>query len=207
MTDNTYTHLLVVVDRSGSMVPVANDMIGGMDAFFAEQAKVEGKCLVDYAQFDTEYELVHQDVPVADVKAVLEPRGATALLDAIGKSVTTLGRRFAKMDESKRPGKVIVVVVTDGMENSSREWTAESVKGLVKQQEDQYAWDFVFLGANMDAVDVGTQYGFGAGKSLTYDTNNTYAMSASLSNYTTRSRVGDAAVNAFTDSEREAQKA
>lgn len=203
MTNPDYTHIAVVVDRSGSMSSIADDMVGGLNEFFVEQAALPGTCLVDYAQFDDRYELVFQDKPVALAKAELSPRGMTALLDAVGKTVTTLGTKLAGMKEDERPGKVIVVVVTDGYENSSREWNAKSIKELVKKQEDEWQWDFVFLGANMDAVAVGQSFGFDPNKSLTYDTANVGAMASSLNSYTTRSRLDPTMGNAFSDKERE----
>ena len=187
------------------MHSLRKDMIGGLDEFFKSQAALDGKCLVDYVQFDTVYEKVFEDTLVADAKAVLEPRGGTALLDAIGKGATELGEKLRALPEAHRPGLVQVVVVTDGYENSSREWTTEAVKSLIKQQEENYQWDFVFLGANMDAVAVGQSFGFKADKSLTYDTGNVYAASATMSEYTTRSRLTGAASNAFTSEERDAQ--
>lgn len=204
MTDSSYTHIMVVVDRSGSMWPIKDDMTGALNAFFAEQAKGEGKCLVDYAQFDTSYELVYENREIDDAKAVLDPAGGTALLDAIGKSATDLGKKFADMDENQRPGTVIVAVVTDGDENSSVEWTAESVKALIEKQESEYNWDFTFLGANMDAVSVGASFGFKPSKSLTYDTGNTGVMASTMSSLVTRTRSGDK--TGYTQEERDAQK-
>lgn len=211
MTDKNYTHLLAIVDRSGSMASCQEDMRGGLDELFKSQAEVEGKCLVDYVQFDTQYEVVYTDVDVSEAKAVLKPRGGTALLDAVGKAVTELGDKLAKLDEDSRPGLVQVFVVTDGYENASLEWNAKAVKELIKSQEEKYKWDFIFLGANMDAVAVGESFGFKGDKSLTYDTHNTYAMAGATSAYVTRSRLAvsnDEGVlsNAFTSDEREDQK-
>jgi len=200
LTNPDYTHLAVVVDRSGSMATCYKDMIGGLDTFFGDQASQPGDCLVDYFQFDTEYESVFEDKPVGVAKAQLSPRGATALLDAIGKTVTTLGEKLAAKPEDERPGKVIVVIVTDGYENSSREWTKGSVKKVVETQRNDYNWDFVFLGANMDAVSEGASFGMLRGSSLTYDTHDTAAATASLSAYTTQTRSFGAA--AFSDEDR-----
>lgn len=202
MTDLNYTHIKVVVDRSGSMASCRSDMIGGLDQFFEDQAKLPGRCLVDYSQFDDRYENVFFDKNVKDARAVLQPRGLTALVDAIGKSVTEFGEKLAALPENERPGKVIVVVVTDGFENASTEWTADKVKELVKQQQDEYSWDFVFLGANMDAVSVSAQYGFQGGSTLTYNTANPVLATASLSGYVSRTRTAGSAT--FTDEDRQA---
>ena len=201
MTDPNYTHILTVVDRSGSMYSIQDDMRGALDEFFKSQAELDGKCLVDYVQFDDSYELVFEDKNVADAKAELEPRGMTALLDAIGKSVTDLGKKLAKKPEDERPGKVIVVVITDGMENSSRDWNRTTIKELIGRQEDKYQWEFTFLGANMDAVSVGATMGFKADKSLTYNTTKTGETSAVLSAAVTRTRSG--LYSGYTDAERD----
>jgi len=206
LTNSNYTHIATVVDRSGSMFAIAEDMRGALDSYFFEQAKVPGKCLVDYVQFDNKPELVFEDKFITEAEAVLAPRGSTALLDAIGFTVTRLGEKLAKLSEDQRPSLVQVVVVTDGHENASRDWTASAIKDLIKEQEDKYSWDFVFLGANMDAVAVGESFGFNSGKSMTYDVHNTSAMAQSLAGYTTRSRLVGQASNSFTSDERDAQK-
>lgn len=208
MTNPDYTHLLVIVDRSGSMATCYQDMIGGLDTLFAEQAKLEGECLVDYVQFDTEYELVFENVPVAAAKAQLQPRGGTALLDAIGKGVTTLGEKLDALDADERPGKVLVVIITDGHENASVDWTADSVKTLIAEQESTYSWDFTFLGANIDAVAVGQTFGVSAGKTLNFNTNNIEATSMSLNTYVGAVRgakgPGGAASVTYSDEDRKA---
>ena len=202
MTDSNYTHILCIVDRSGSMGPVAKDMRGGLDEFFKSQAKEPGRCLVDYVQFDNEREVVFTDKPVALAKAQLDPRSMTALLDALGTSVVELGTKLAAKPEDDRPGKVIVVVVTDGYENASRDWTRDKVKALVEQQQDEWNWTFVFLGANMDAISEGGALGVSAGSSMTYDTAHASQTFGSLSTYVSRARAsGDAS---FTDDERHA---
>lgn len=202
MTDKNYTHLLCVVDRSGSMSGYEKDMVGGMNTMFEEQAKLDGKCLVDYVQFDTEIETVFADTPAGDAKAELAPRGATALLDAMGQSITDLGRKFKKLDEDKRPGTVIVIIVTDGYENSSREWSNAKVKELITRQEDEWNWNFTFLGANMDAVAVGANFGVRKDSALTFTQGNESALFASASTYVTNTRSGIA--NAYTDEDRKA---
>lgn len=201
MTNPDYTHIATVVDRSGSMSAVKSDMIGGLNEFFKSQKELPGKCLVDYAQFDTEYELVFEDRPVAKAKAVLVPRGGTALLDAVGKTVVSLGEKLAGMDEQDRPGKVLVVIVTDGYENSSRDWTYESVKEVVEKQTNEFSWEFVFLGANIDAVKVGGMFGVAAGSSLTFDTTKTGLTMDVLAGYTTAYR--NAGKAEFSDEDRD----
>lgn len=203
MTNENLTQLLVVVDRSGSMAGSASDMIGGLNTLFDEQAKLDGECNVDYVQFDTFYEEVFEDTPVAKARAVLVPRGGTALLDAIGKSVTKLGEKLAAKDDAERPGTVIVVIATDGYENSSREWSRDDVKDLIETQRNEWNWDFVFLGANMDAVAEAAQYGIPGTSSMTYDTHNTDIATASVGAYVTNTRAGGANTQQFTEADRQ----
>ena len=170
MTNPDISLIAALLDRSGSMESIADDTRGGFDAYIAGQRGQAGATLVTLAQFDNEYDVVYQNRPVDDVPPLaLEPRGMTALLDAIGRFVTEVGSGLAALPEEDRPGDVTVLVMTDGHENASAEWTKEAVRELISQQETVYDWDFVFLGANMDAVDVGTGLGFAPGKSLTYD--------------------------------------
>ena len=122
------------------------------------------------AQFDTVYEVVYSVTDIADVpEFVVEPRGMTALLDATGKFITDIGEQLSALPEDQRPGHVICLIMTDGMENASREWSWDAVQRLTKQQQDEWNWKFIFLGANMDAVEVGRRMGFAAGDSITYD--------------------------------------
>lgn len=202
MTNKDYTHLVVVMDRSGSMGRIRNDMEGAINALFEEQAKLPGVCKVDLVQFDDRYNVVFQDTDVSKAKATLEPRGLTALLDAIGKTIVTTGEKLRKLDESERPGTVIVAVVTDGHENASHEYTKENVAALIKQQTDEWNWNFTFLGANMDAVSVGRDYGFDPAQSLTWNPGDAAAAGATVSTYVTNTRSGLA--NAYTDEDRKA---
>lgn len=206
MTNPELSLIAALLDRSGSMQSIADDMRGGFDAYLAGENTQTGRTVVTLAQFDDSYQLVYQNRPIADVPPLtLEPRGTTALLDATGRFITEVGSGLAALPEDDRPGEVTVLVMTDGLENSSREWSKEAVQQLVSQQQNTYGWDFVFLGANMDAVDVGTDLGFAPGKSLTYDasTAGVAGAFASVSAYRQRrrSRPGDASV-AFDDEDR-----
>nr|WP_198429247.1 VWA domain-containing protein [Nocardia bovistercoris] len=151
------------------MQSIKSDTEGGFDAYIEEQRKVPKTIQVTLAQFDTEYECVYANKPIGEVPPLeLRPRGQTALYDAVGRLVTDVGADLAARAEGERPGTVIVVVLTDGHENSSREWTHEAVRSLITQQQDVYSWDFLFLGANMDAVQIGAQMGFDPRRSITY---------------------------------------
>lgn len=173
MTDPNRTHLAFLLDRSGSMQSIKTDTEGGFDAFIAEQRTQPGVCTVTLAQFDTEYEVNYQDLPIADVPPLnLEPRGMTALLDSIARLITDTGKRLAALPEDERPGTVIVGIMTDGHENASTEWTHAAIKSLIEQQENTYDWTFSYLGANQDAIEVGASIGISRDRSLTYDAAN-----------------------------------
>ena len=151
---------VVVLDRSGSMMAVRDDVRGGFDALMAEQKKVPGSCFVSLYQFDDRYEPVYEGLEVGKVLPLkLEPRGTTALWDAIGKTLTTALQRI----KGKR--KTVFVVATDGHENSSCEFTAANVKALLEQAKDR-GWECLFIGANQDAILAGGALGFSAGQSL-----------------------------------------
>lgn len=207
MTNENYTHILAIVDRSGSMGwnGVNKEMENALNVYFREQAEVEGKCLVDYVQFDNTSELVFHDVEVGMAEAVIKPRGGTALIDAIGKSVTDLGKKLQRLPEALRPARVQVVIVTDGAENSSSKYSSEDVKFLIQKQTDIYDWDFVFLGANIDAVNTAATFGIGRDKALDFNIHSGEALSntsMSLNAYTTAYRGGGVAAAAFSADDR-----
>ena len=169
MTNPNLTHLYFLLDRSGSMATIVDDTVGGFDAFIKEQRQAPGECRVTLAQFDDSYEEVYADRPIAEVPSlVLQPRGTTALLDSIARLVIDAGERLAAMPEDQRPDTVIVGIMTDGMENASREWTHPRVKELIEKQTDVYQWQFLYLGADQDAIEVGASIGVGAAHSVTY---------------------------------------
>jgi hypothetical protein len=189
MTDPNLTHLYFLLDRSGSMNSIKADTEGGFDAFIAEQARQGGVCRVTLAQFDDHYDEVYRDVPVADVPHLaLQPRGMTALLDSITRLVTTAGERLAAIPEQQRPGVVIVGLMTDGHENASREATHASVKALVEQQTTVYGWQFLYMGADQDAIEVGRSIGVAEGSSLTYSRGKVHAMMTATSRNVGRAR-------------------
>lgn len=207
MTNPDLTSLALVVDRSGSMTNIAADMNGGIATLLKEQAQQPGQVLLDVFTFDDTVEHVVSnealDASYADDDWV-RPRGATALNDAVGKAIGVLGDRFAALPEEQRPGNVIVVVVTDGHENASHEWTNTAIKDLVKDQTEQWGWTFLYLAANVDAFATGRALGFGQGQTIAYASNHvgTQSVYAATSAAVTRTRRGGAP-SAFTDEERE----
>lgn len=171
MTDPNYTHMAFLLDASGSMAAIKSDVEGGFDAFIAEQRGEPGRCTVTLADFSDpgDYVVRYQGRDLADVEPLqLHPRGLTALLDSIGRLITETGEFLAAMPEEQRPGLVVVGIMTDGLENSSREWTHAGIKSLIEHQETTYNWAFHYLGANQDAIEVGATLGVRADASLTY---------------------------------------
>ncbi len=175
-TDPDYTDITFVLDRSGSMDSIRQATIDGFAAFIAEQRGTPGRCTVTLNQFDDRFETVYTAVDLARVPALtLVPRGMTALLDAIGRSVHATGARLAAMPPARRPGTVIVAIMTDGLENASTEFTRPMIRKLITEHESVYSWTFLYMGAGQDAVEVGTGLGVDAGYSLTYDADGTDA--------------------------------
>lgn len=190
-----YTKIVFIVDRSGSMASIAKDIIGGYNKFIADQKALKhGTCDVSFYQFDTLYEAVYENTPIDFVKDLDDktfvPRGGTALLDAVGTTIKNVGSHLAKLQESERPEKVLVVIITDGEENSSHSYNWDQVKKSVEHQNKVYNWQFTYIGANQDAWSVGANLGIAQAASLTYAANSKGSanMFASLSNNTTMYR-------------------
>ncbi|MFC7624881.1 VWA domain-containing protein [Microlunatus sp. GCM10028923] len=208
MTDHTLTQIYVLLDRSGSMQSIKSDVEGGFAAFIEEQRKGQGTCRVSLAQFDDRYDEVYSDRPVAEVPPLeLQPRGSTALLDAMGRLITDAGARLAALPEDQRPGTVVVAIMTDGRENASREWTHPAIKALVEQQTTSYHWQFLYMGADQDAIEVGASIGIQRDYSVTYGRNRSAAAMATNSAKIAAMRSArltdpGAAMPAFTDEER-----
>jgi hypothetical protein len=147
-----FTDITVVMDRSGSMQACRADTEGGFNSFVESQKKLPGSANLTLVQFDTEYDFVHRGVPIQNVPPfTLVPRGNTALLDAVGRAIVETGERLAALPEADRPGLVTFVIVTDGQENSSREFNLAQIREKITHQRDVYKWQFTFLGANSDA--------------------------------------------------------
>ncbi len=146
------TDITVVMDRSGSMNVCLTDAEGGLNHFLDEQKKQPGEALFTLVQFDHEYEFVHRGVPIRTVPyCTLVPRGNTALLDAVGRAIVETGERLSKMNEADRPALVVVVIITDGEENASKEFNRTKIKEMISHQQTAYNWQFTYLGANQDA--------------------------------------------------------
>ena len=165
------TDITLVVDRSGSMGSIKNDMEGGFKDFLKSQKTLGLETYLTHYEFDTEYNKVIDNKNINDVNAItINPRGGTALIDAVCRSIVETGERLDKLHESEKPETVIFIVVTDGEENSSREYKIEKLKELVELQQSKYNWRFIFLGANIDGFQTGQSYGFVGGSSMTFGT-------------------------------------
>ena len=165
------SRIAVILDRSGSMDSVKDATIDGFNEFVKGQKETPGECSLKLVQFDQEYEEVF-DKPLAEVPALTaetyRPRGNTALLDAMGRTIVSLGDALAKTPEADRPSKVIVMILTDGLENASRLYSQQKIAEMVTHQKERYHWDFVFLGSNQDAVLTASRYGIKRDSALTY---------------------------------------
>ena len=185
------TELVFILDRSGSMSALTDDTIGGFNSLIESQKAEEGEAFVTTVLFDDKYELLHDHVNIKDVLPLTRKeyfaRGMTALLDAIGRTINTIGERLAKTPEEERPSRVVIAITTDGFENASKEFTKKQIKDMIEHQQSKYSWVFMFLGANMDAVSEAESLGICGTMARTY-TNSSRgvetvytAMSASMS--------------------------
>ncbi len=163
------TDITLVVDRSGSMDSIREDAEGGINAFIQQQAELPGQAVITLVQFDTEYEFVVKGKLAQGVEPYrLVPRGMTALHDAVGRAINETGERLAKMPEEARPGLVVFVVMTDGLENSSVEFTKSKIREMIEHQQSTYNWQFTFLGADQDAFAEAAAIGIAAGGAATF---------------------------------------
>ncbi|MTI96304.1 MAG: VWA domain-containing protein [Firmicutes bacterium] len=168
------TEVIFILDRSGSMGGLESDTIGGYNGFLEKQKKLTGDTHITTVLFDDQYEILYNGVDVSRARLTPEQyfvRGMTALYDAVGKTILDVGTRLARIPEAERPGKVIMIITTDGAENSSREFSGKRVKEMIAHQRDKYGWEFLFFGANIDTATVAANIGI--------DTDNAIAFKAS----------------------------
>jgi uncharacterized protein YegL len=164
------TEIIICLDRSGSMSSIKTDMELGLKTFLDKQKLEPGECMVTLVQFDSEIETVFENKNIQDINNIdIHPRGMTALLDGIGTAVTIVGSRLSKTSEDNRPEFVFCIILSDGAENSSKEFNNQKIKEMIKHQEDKYSWKFIYLGANQDAFSTGRGYGICGGSSISYN--------------------------------------
>ena len=169
---NNLTEIVFILDRSGSMSGLEADTIGGFNSMIEKQKKQDGEALISTVFFDNASEVIHDRVNVRDIKPMTDKdytvRGCTALLDAIGGAIHHIGNihKYARTEDV--PEHTLFVITTDGMENASRRYDSETVKKMIEKQKERYGWEFLFLGANIDAVETARHFGIGADRAVNY---------------------------------------
>lgn len=220
-----YTDINIVLDRSGSMGSIRRDTIGGFNQFLKSQQSVEGEATITLIQFDDQYDVVLDAAKISDAKPLdnltFIPRGSTALIDAIGRTIDRVGKRLELMEESERPEKVLFVILTDGEENASHEYNMRAdgngtlspcgtsrINEMISLQRDVYQWEFVFLGANQDAISTASEMGISAKNAITYAANSAgvFAVMDSVNANVASYRAGVTRSASFTDDDRKKQQ-
>lgn len=167
-----FTELVFILDRSGSMHGLESDTINGFNALIEKQKKLKGDARLTTVLFDTEYLLLHDGVNLKDVTPLTENDyrvgGLIALLDAIGKTVDSVGKRLSETPEVERPDRVLFVITTDGYENASKTYEISRIKEMIEHQRSKYSWEFLFLGANIDAIGAAEDLGISAKNAVRY---------------------------------------
>ncbi|MBP3605185.1 MAG: VWA domain-containing protein [Clostridia bacterium] len=166
------TELVFILDRSGSMAGLESDTVGGFNAMIEKQKKEAGECLVSTVLFDDESMVLHDRVRLADIPRMTERDyavgGSTALIDAIGGAIHHIGNvhKYARAEDV--PAHTMFIITTDGMENASHRYSSERVKAMIERQKQRYGWEFLFIGANIDAVKTAARYGIGRDRAVNY---------------------------------------
>lgn len=173
--NHNLTEIIFLLDRSGSMSGLESDTIGGFNSFVKTQSKL-GDTLLTTVLFDDRYEILHNGINAKGVLLTEKEyytRGSTALLDAVGKTILDVGFRLSKTVETERPHKIIFVITTDGLENSSREFSYEKVNQMISHQREMYNWEFIFMGANIDVAKESSRLGINPANAVRYEASNT----------------------------------
>lgn len=167
------TELVFILDRSGSMSGLESDTIGGYNAMLEKQKKESGEAVITTVLFDDKYELLHDRINLRGIEPITDKeyfvRGSTALLDAVGKTINKIGNVQKHTAEDERAEHVMFVITTDGMENASREFSYEKVRQMIKRQKSKYGWEFIFLGANFDAIATAERFGISKDRATNYN--------------------------------------
>ena len=166
------TELVFILDKSGSMSGLEKDTIGGFNSLLDQQRKVDGECVITTVLFDNRYELLHDRIDIRAVQPITGKEyfvgGSTALLDAIGKTIHKIGTVQKNTTEEYRAEKVMFVIITDGEENASRHYSSAQIRQMIQHQKERYGWEFIFLGANIDAVETAGRFGIDADRAVDY---------------------------------------
>ncbi|MFA9422973.1 MAG: hypothetical protein ACERLG_05320 [Sedimentibacter sp.] len=166
------TELVFILDKSGSMSGLEQDTIGGFNSMLEKQKKENSEAFVTTVLFDNNFELLHDRFNIRKIKPITKKEyfvgGTTALLDAMGNTINRIGKILSESKEEERPEKVIFVIITDGMENSSHEFTHSKIKQMIEQQKSKYSWDFIFLGANIDAIKTASNIGISEDRAVNF---------------------------------------
>jgi len=167
------TELVFILDRSGSMSGLESDTIGGYNALLKKQRQEPGDAIITTVLFDDNYELLHDRINVKGIRPITEKEyfvcGSTALLDAIGKTINKIGNVQRNTSEQERADKVMFVITTDGMENASKEFNYAKIKKMVEWQKEKYGWEFIFIGANIDAISTAAKFGISSDRAANYN--------------------------------------
>ena len=170
---NNVTEMVFILDRSGSMAGLESDTIGGFNSLIEKQKKLDGKAYVSTVLFDNLTEVVHDRVEIQNIKPMTEEqyfvRGCTALIDAIGGAIHHIANihKYARPEDV--PSHTVFVIITDGAENASRHYTSDRVKAMIEKEKEQYGWEFMFIGANIDAVETAREYGIDESRAVNYN--------------------------------------
>lgn len=169
---NNITEMVFILDRSGSMAGLEKDTIGGFNSLIEKQKKQDGKCYVSTVLFDHETQVIHDRAELADIKPMTENdyfvRGYTALIDAIGGSIHHIKNihKYARREDV--PEHTMFVIITDGYENASRKYSSDQVKKMIEHEKEKYGWEFLFIGANIDAVETAKHFGINEDRAVNY---------------------------------------
>lgn len=167
------TELVFILDRSGSMSGLESDTIGGYNAMLEKQKKEPGEAVITTVLFDDKYELLHDRINLRGIAPITDReyyvRGSTALLDAVGKTINKIGNVQKRTDEDERAEHVMFVIITDGMENASCEFSYDKVHYMIERQKSKYGWEFIFLGANIDAISTAERFGINKDRATNYN--------------------------------------
>lgn len=195
------TELVFILDRSGSMSGLESDTIGGYNAMLNKQKSEEGEAIVTTVLFDDKYQLLHDRINIKGVNPITEEdyfvRGTTALLDAVGRTIQKISNAQRHTAREYRPDKTIFVITTDGMENASSEYTYEKVKSMIEAEKEKSGWEFIFLGANIDAIATAARFGIDSKRSANYNPDsegtklNYEAISYAISEFRSNGQIRD----------------